>query len=181
MILVILTIGSACENRESSDSTNATVQDAAPVAPPVIYAQSPTPSPSPIPRGAPQADLIANRRASHVNGSAVRVTKVIYRPDRIGVVIAASNGTSYKIKLNNLGDDLILRDDIGNVYDIITPSRNPELEVAARGSLNGTFYFEGPLHRAARSLTLTTNERLGSMRDVTTNPKMKVTGIPVPK
>ena len=148
-----------------------------------VFVGNPRPSPTaiPTPLGPRPSEVSLNLRASHPNGSALRVTRVVFRSDRTGVTMSATNGTGNAIKLNNAGDDLILRDDLGNRYDIITPTENPEMEIAPRGNLNGTFYFKGSIHRNARLLTLTTNERLGSMRDFASNPKMKVAGITIPR
>lgn len=118
-------------------------------------------------------------QTNHANGSVLRVTHVAFKPDHITIDFTITNGYEKEIKLNELNDSLVLRDNVGNKYNFSPPAQNPELRVAPRTTLQGKAIFLGRIAPSATSLTLTTNDKFGGNQNFSVNPKMVIDNIPV--
>ncbi|HEX8385590.1 MAG TPA: hypothetical protein VF576_05380 [Rubricoccaceae bacterium] len=122
------------------------------------------------------ADLAGlNLQTNHATGSVLRVTGVRFANDHIAVDIEFTNGSDHEQELNQYSnDDFVVRDDLGNVYNISPPANNGDVAVPAGQSINGEFVFLGRIHPDATRLTLVTNERLGDDADTSRDPKMTI-------
>lgn len=138
-------------------------------------ADAPAPSATDTPRPALTGlDLQAN----HASGSVLRVTGVRFANDHIAVDLAFTNGSRFEQRLNAYsGTRFVLRDNLGNVYNLSPPPNNGNVAVPAGQSLEGEFVFLGRLNPGASALTLVTNDNVGSDNSSTSTPKMT---IPIP-
>lgn len=119
-----------------------------------------------------------DKQVNHPNGSVMRLSEASFAEDNIALQLAITNGHNYEIKLNNC-KDTILRDNLGNVYNIAPPTQNPQLDVPPGETLSGKFVFLGRVSPEATSLTLTANSECGSDNENTTSPKMILADIPI--
>lgn len=142
-------------------------------APPAAAPSTPQPAASLLP-----ADQDLNLQANHANGSVLRATKVTFSEDSISLNLAITNGHDNDIVLSDRAD-MILRDNLGNRYNLAPPPQNPTVRVPEGSTLDGKFVFLGRINPAAVTLTLTTNDKFGGDRDFSNSPKMKITDIPV--
>ena len=122
------------------------------------------------------ADLTGlNLQVNHASGSVLRVTGVRFAGDHIAVAMAFTNGADFEQELNQYSDNnFVLRDDLGNVYNVSPPANNGDVAVPAGQSIEGEFVFLGRLHPDARQLTMITNEDHGGDADHSRDPKMTV-------
>ena len=162
--------GAANESPRPAQTTPAASSNT--TAPPAA-ASTPQPAASLLP-----ADQDLNLQANHANGSVLRATKVTFSEDSISLNLAITNGHDNDIVLND-HDDMILRDNLGNRYNLAPPPQNPTVRVPEGSTLDGKFVFLGRINPAAVTLTLSTNDKFGGDRDFSNSPKMKITDIPV--
>lgn len=114
-------------------------------------------------------------QANHASGSVLRVSGVRFASDHIAVDLAFTNGSRHEQKLNTYSHNrFVLRDDLGNVYNLSPPPNNGDVSVPAGQSLEGEFVFLGRLNPGASALTLVTNEQHGGDQSTTRSPKMTV-------
>lgn len=116
-----------------------------------------------------------NLQSNHTSGSVLRVTGVRFEPDHIAVDLSFTNGIDHVQRLNDIGDDMVLRDDLGNRYNISAPPNNSDVEVQEEQNLTGEFIFLGRIHPDASQLTLVTNENHGSDSGGAYDPRMSIT------
>jgi hypothetical protein len=113
---------------------------------------------------------------------AVRVRGINFVQDRIVLNLEVINGSEVAIQLNAgvPGRGMILRDDLGNQYSLVSPESNPSIGLLSGETLAGDYTFTGPIAPAATSLTLITNDQAGQTDIVPTIvPKVIISGIPV--
>lgn len=141
-------------------------------------AEGPAADATPVDDGLP-ADLAGlDLQANHASGSVLRVTGTRFEPDHIAVDLAFTNGTDHEQRLNDIGDDMVLRDDLGNRYNVSAPPNNGDVTVQEGQNISGEFVFLGRLHPDATQVTLVTNEGHGSDREGAYDPQMSIS-IPV--
>lgn len=127
--------------------------------------------------GLPNAQSL-DLQTSHPNGTVLRVTRIAFGEDNIGIDLSATNGANRTIKLNS--NRMVLRDDAGNQYNLQPPPQNPNIEIAPGATLKGKFIFLGRVSPAANSLTLVTNSQFGSSDfKYSAVPKMTISNIAV--
>jgi hypothetical protein len=117
-------------------------------------------------------------QTNHANGSVLRLKEIYFQEDNIVADIAITNGYKDEIRLNN-NRDMLLRDNLGNIYNLATLLQNPEVKVSPGQTLSGKFVFLGRISPQANSLTLVTNDKYGSDRDYTNDPKMIINNIAI--
>lgn len=179
LLLVLAAAGCSSINKEiDSSSANQNTAGApsrsAQTNAPGNTAQPPAqPTPSLLP-----ADQDLNLQANHANGSVLRVTKVTFSEDNISLTMAVTNGHDSEIVLND-SKDMILRDNLGNRYNLSPPPQNPEVRVPQGSTLEGRFSFLGRINPSASSLTFTTNDKFGSDASFAKSPKMVIPSITI--
>lgn len=148
--------------------------DAPSEAPPTAGSAPATPAPDVAADDTPRAALTGlDLQANHASGSVLRVTGVRFASDHIAVDLAFTNGSRYEQTLNTYSSNrFVLRDDLGNVYNLSPPPNNGDVAVPAGQSLEGEFVFLGRLNPGASALTLVTNEQHGGDQSTTRSPKM---------
>lgn len=125
--------------------------------------------------GLPAPSTGLNLQANHASGSVLRVTGVRFANDHIAVDIEFTNGADFEQKLNQYsGNDFVVRDNLGNVYNLSAPPNNGDVSVPAGQSIAGEFVFLGRINPAATALTLVTNEQNGGDQDHARDPKMTI-------
>ncbi|VEP15876.1 conserved exported hypothetical protein [Hyella patelloides LEGE 07179] len=115
---------------------------------------------------------------NHPNGSVLQLKEVTFQDDSIVADISVTNGHEREIILNQ-SRGFLLRDNLGNVDYLATIPQNPTVKIPPGQTINGKFVFLGRISPQASSLTLVTNNKHGSDRDYTTQPKMTLANIPV--
>ena len=129
-----------------------------------------------------RVDLPANQtldlQANHANGSVIRLKKISFQDDSTIADLAITNGYKNEIRLNN-NRDMLLRDNLGNIYNLATVPQNPEVKIPPGQTLTGKFVFLGRISPQANSLTLATNDKYGLNADYATRPKMLISAITV--
>ena len=119
-------------------------------------------------------------RARHPNGTALQLTAVTFNETSISIGFKVTNGNDSEINLNVFGNQLILKDDIGNTYKFSAPADNEYVIVKANGALRGTFIFQPEVDPQAKTLKLITNPDTGDAGyDGAFDPKITVDDIPV--
>lgn len=114
-------------------------------------------------------------QANHPSGSVLRVTGVRFANDHIATDIEFTNGHEREQMLNqHRNNQFVIRDNLGNVYNVSPPPNNNQVAVPGRQTISGEFVFLGRLHPDATSLTLITNERHGSDSHVTNSPRIRI-------
>lgn len=119
-----------------------------------------------------------NLQVNHPNGSVMQLRGITFAEDSSTVELAVTNNSRNPIKLND-NQDMVLRDDLGNQYNLVPAPENPELVVQPGTTLDGEFVFLGQIPPSASSLTLTTNDRSGGNQANTSNPKIVTANIPL--
>lgn len=123
-----------------------------------------------------------NLEGRHPDDIAVRVQGIRFVENSIVLNLEIVNGSDIAIHLNS-GDPqqgMVLRDDVGNRYNLVTPERNSSIGLLAGETLTEEFTFTGPVSSSATSLTLITNDQAGQTDVVPTIvPKIVISGIPV--
>lgn len=119
-----------------------------------------------------------NLQVNHPNGSVMQLRGITFAEDSTTVELAVTNNSRNPIKLND-NQDMVLKDDLGNQYNLVPAPENPELVVQPGTTLDGEFVFLGQIPPSASSLTLTTNDRSGGNQANTPNPKMVIANIPL--
>lgn len=151
-------------------ATGCQVSSSDPAAPPAE-----TSAETPAADGVPTALTGLDLQANHASGSVLRVTGVRFEPDHVAVAMSFTNGSDHEQKLNqHHGNNFVLRDNLGNVYNLSAPPNNGDVAVPAGQSLDGEFVFLGRLHPDAAQLTLVTNEEHGGDQDHSRDPKMTI-------
>ena len=164
----------------SAAGTGSSEPSAAPTAP-LETTASPTTTPAANSSG--QTSTEAKRQsldlqASHPNGVVLQVKGIEFTDDSIALDVVVVNGHDKAINLHQAG--MILRDNLGNQYNLSAPPQNPKVEVATRSRLQGKLIFLGRIAPTAISLTLISNERYGSAdNQFTETPKFTISDIPV--
>jgi hypothetical protein len=123
-------------------------------------------------------NLTLDLQANHSNGSVMRLKNISFQEDNIVAELAITNGYQNEIYLNN-SRDMLLRDNLGNVYNLATLPQNPQVKIAPGQTLTGKFVFLGRISPQANSLTLATNDKYGLDTDYATRPKMVISSIAV--
>lgn len=120
------------------------------------------------------ADLLGlNLQTNHATGSVLRVVGVRFANDHIAVDLEFTNGADFEQELNaHSGNRFVLRDDLGNVYNLSPPPNNGDVAVPAGQNVAGEFVFLGRIHPDATQVTLVTNEQHGGNEDFSRSPKM---------
>lgn len=138
-------------------------------------------SPRSTPTGAAKAPVSqdVDLQANHPNGTVLRLSNITFSQDSIAVSLSVTNGHKDEIRLNDHA--MLLRDNLGNRYNLSPPPQNPDVRVPSGNTLDGKFIFLGRLNPAATSLTLTTNDRYGGNSDYTNQPKITINEILVRK
>ena len=140
---------------------------------------APPPTAKPVEANLPQAATL-DLQANHPNGTTLRVTKVAFFDDHIQVELSVTNGNDDDIVLNDFGDEMFLRDDLGTVYRLSPPPQNPEVGVPPSTTSTGTFAFLGRIAPGASNLSLFVNGDTGNPTyEEASDPQMTVAGIPV--
>ncbi len=116
---------------------------------------------------------IINKQVNHVNGSALQLKMISFADHSIIIDLAITNGHENPIYLNN-SKDMLLRDNLGNVYNLATIPQNPRVRISAGQILTGKFVFLGRISPQANSLTLITNDKYGSDTERTNKPRMMI-------
>lgn len=135
-----------------------------------------TPTETVVPNdGLPAALTGLNLQTNHATGSVLRVTGVRFGADHIAVDLEFTNGLDYEQKLNQYRrNNLVVRDNLGNVYNLSAPPNNGDVAVPAGQSIAGEFVFLGRINPAATALTLVTNEDSGGDGETSRDPKMTI-------
>jgi outer membrane protein OmpA-like peptidoglycan-associated protein len=107
------------------------------------------------------ADRAVDRHAEHPDGVSLHVTGVASRDDSIVVSVEIANAGDRDIRLNRQ-HSFALSDGAHGAYRLNPPPDNPELRVPAHSRVAGELVFVGPLDPAARRLSLSTNEGVGT-------------------
>ena len=124
------------------------------------------------------ANQTLDLQVNHANGSVMRLNTISFQEDNMVVDLAITNGYKDSIRLNN-HRDFLLRDNLGNIYNLATIPQNPEVKILPGQTLTGKFVFLGRISPQANSLTLATNDKYGLDADYATRPKMVISAIPV--
>ena len=119
-----------------------------------------------------------NLQVNHPNRSVMQLTGITFAEDSTTVELTVTNNSKNPIKLND-NQDMVIKDDLGNSYNLVPAPENPELVVQPSTTLDGEFVFLGQIPPSASSLTLTTNDRSGGNQVNTPNPKMIIANIPL--
>ncbi len=114
-----------------------------------------------------------NIEAKHLNGTVGRLTNIYFQEKNTIIEIAVTNGFWHAIHLNLNGKGLILVDDLGNKYNFKPLFDNPSLEIESNTTFQGDLIFQGGITSKANSLTLITNNQIGSDQPFTRRPKME--------
>ncbi|MEM7717347.1 MAG: hypothetical protein AAF349_28020 [Cyanobacteria bacterium P01_A01_bin.68] len=117
-------------------------------------------------------EKILNVRAQHPNNTVGRLTNISFTNKNTIVEIAVTNGSRYTIHLNLHGKGVVLVDDLGNKYNLKSPSNNPYLEIKSGKTFKGELVFQGGVTSNANYLTLITNNKIGSDQPLSRRPKM---------
>ena len=120
-----------------------------------------------------------NLQVNHPDGSVMRLNRIALTEDYIETDLAITNGYRNAIKLNsNSNRAMLLRDNLGNTYNLAPPVQNPEVKINSGETLKGTFRFLGRIAPDAQLLTLITND--GYQNNTNTNyPYMAIANIPL--
>jgi hypothetical protein len=116
------------------------------------------------------------------DGIAVRVMGVSFAQSSIVLRLELVNSSDIAIQLNSgsPGQGMVLQDDVGNQYSLVTPESNASIGLLSGETLTGEYTFAGPVSSSATSLTLITNSQTGQTDIVPTIvPKVIVSGIPI--
>ncbi len=97
--------------------------------------------------------------------------------DQIELNLIVYNESEGPVALNATETGLILVDDLGNTYALVTPGENPKLQVEPGGEWQQRLVFRGELPEEAQSLTLITN--FGPEPEQPQQPKPTLPGIPI--
>ncbi len=97
--------------------------------------------------------------------------------EQIELNLIVYNKSEGPVALNATETGLILVDDLGNTYALVTPGENPKLQVESGGEWQQRLVFRGELPEEAQSLTLITN--FGPEPEQPQQPKPTLPGIPV--
>lgn len=117
-------------------------------------------------------------QARHPNGLVVQVKGVSLNNDTVAIAMSAVNGFDNTVRLNQA--DMVLRDNLGNKYNLSPPPQNPDVEVASGSKLEGQFIFLGRVAPSATSLSLFINDRFGSTNNqYSPTPQLRIDNIPV--
>jgi hypothetical protein len=123
-----------------------------------------------------------NLEGRYPNDIAVRVRGIRFVENSIVLNLEIINGSDIAIQLNS-GEPqqgMVLQDDVGNRYSLVTPESNSSIGLLAGERLAEEFTFAGPVSSSATSLTLITNDRAGQTDMVPTIvPKIVISGIPI--
>lgn len=120
-----------------------------------------------------------NLQANHANGSTLRVTGIAIGDGVITLKMVVTNGYHKPIELQeNQSSPVVLKDELGNVYNLVAPPDNPNITIEPNTTVRGDFVFSGQLAPSATTLTLITNSKYGSDTDYSTSPKFVITNIP---
>lgn len=119
-----------------------------------------------------------NLQANHANGSTLRVTGVSVGDGIITLKMVITNGHDEPIKLQDKNSPAILKDDLGNVYNLVAPPDNPNITVNPNTTVRGDFVFSGQLAPNATTLTLLTNSKFGGDASFSKDPKFAIANIP---
>ncbi|HTL89745.1 MAG TPA: hypothetical protein VL134_10105 [Leptolyngbya sp.] len=148
-----------------------TVAPASPApASPSVSPTSPTSPASPAAtEGLPPA-LTVNLQANHPNGSTAHLTQLTFGEDSITANLAITNGYKEAIKLNG-ADDFVIKDNLGNPYNLAAPPDNAEISIAPGTTLKGQFVFKGRIAPNVSALTIITNNKFGTDAPFSVQPK----------
>ena len=118
----------------------------------------------------------------HPGGTTIDVSQITFDDIEIRVTAEVINGSSGDINLNlSGGNALRLVDDLGSVYNFVTPDdlRDRDLELEQGETVSGEFVFVGPVVRDATSLTLAVNTRQDSPLPTDMEDHRSASGSPV--
>lgn len=114
-----------------------------------------------VPGDATPQDAALDVDVRHPNGTTFRMTEIRFEGNDIFVDAEIINGYSRTITLFAdpvWGERLRLVDEDGETYSYIPAGEgDPDIDLAAGESIEGTFAFRGPLHGQPRQLTLAVN------------------------
>lgn len=114
-----------------------------------------------------------NIKAEHPNGTIGRLSNISFNPQNTVIEIALINGFTHTIYLNLYGKGVILVDDLGKKYNLKPPFDNPYLQIESGKKFTGKLFFEGGITTKVNSLTLITNNQIGTDQPFTRRPKME--------
>lgn len=175
-VALLSLVCTACERVTEQQSSVTTQQTPTTVqANPTTATNSPLVQTDTAPLPAPQT---LNLQVNHANGSVLRLTQVSFGEDNITTNLAATNGYKDAIKLNK-SDDMVLKDSLGNQYNLAAPPDNPEITIQPGTTLKGQFVFKGRIAPSANSITLTTNSKFGTSAEFSITPELVIANIPV--
>ncbi len=120
-----------------------------------------------------EVEKTLNVKAEHPNGTVGRLTNISFTKQNTIVEMVVTNGSLYTIYLNLHGKGVVLVDDLGNKYNFKLPADNPDLEIESGQSFKGELVFEGGVTAKANSLTLITNNQIGSDQSLSRRPKIE--------
>jgi hypothetical protein len=123
-------------------------------------------------------NLTLDLQANHANGSVMRLKNISFQENNIVAELSITNGYQNEILLNN-SRDMLLRDNLGNVYNLASLPQNPDVKIPPGQTLTGKFVFLGRISPQANSLTLATNDKYGLDDDYATRPKMVISPIAI--
>ncbi len=101
------------------------------------------------------------RRLTHPNGASLTMKSIEFKPDSIVLSVAITNPGDRVISLNH-DRGFVLTDGGRGVHHLNPPADNPELRIAAWAETTGDLVFIGPLAPSARTLSLSSNEGIGT-------------------
>ena len=122
-------------------------------------------------------DIPLTIQETHPNGTQLQISAVRYDDAGTAIDLVVVNNYDQRVELN--GRNMMLVDDLGNEYAVVPPADNEDVEVLAGDRLEGTFNFGGRVAPEANSLTLVTNESLGSETSTTSNHPVFRIGLPL--
>jgi hypothetical protein len=149
------------------NSSEETTAQTTPLPPPTADSNAPLPAPKSL-----------NLQVNHPNGSVARLTNITFGTDSTVVEMNITNGSRNPIKLNN-SNDMVLKDNLGNQYNLSAPPNNPEIEIKPGTTLKGQFVFLGRILPSATTITLTTNDKFGGNQNFSATPKIEFVNIPI--
>lgn len=114
-----------------------------------------------------------NVKATHPNGTVGRLNYISSNREKTIVELVVTNDFRHTIYLNLHGKGVVIVDNLGNKYNVQPLSKNPQLEITPGTTFKGELVFSGGIPSQASSLTLITNNQIGSDQASTRRPKME--------
>ncbi len=101
------------------------------------------------------------RRLVHPDGVSIVLQTIDFRDDSIVLSATIANPGERQIRLDR-ARSFVLDDGAHGVYHLNPPAENPQLRIPAQAQMTADLVFIGPLASAARELTLSINQGIGT-------------------